>query len=98
MCCAARPARSPRSPTTPVLWGARPYGVARSRLRSLAGSHSTYNSPLRLGFQQRHQSVRRPELTLAKVRRYNCLNSFELLARVGANIDLRGGEVAVSQP
>jgi hypothetical protein len=75
----------------PLWWGPIPLVV-------LGGLPPVYNSPLRLGFQQRHQSVRRPELTFAKVWRHDCVNGLELLARVGANIDLRGREVAVSQP
>jgi Transposase zinc-binding domain len=56
------------------------------------------SSPLRLGLQQRNEPVRWPELALAKVGRHDCLNGLQLLAGVGANIDFRRGQAAVSQP
>jgi len=57
-----------------------------------------FDSPLRLGLQHRNESVRWPELAFAKVRRYDCFDGLQLLAGVGPNVDLRGGQGAVAQP
>ena len=72
-------------------------GVQWSKGRQFWGSH-LFDSPLRLGLQQRNQSVRRPELALAKVRWDDCLDGVQLLAGVGSNVDLRGGQGAVPEP
>ena len=72
-------------------------GARWSKKRQAWVSH-LFDSPLRLGLQQRNQSVRWPELALAKVRRDDCLNRLQLLAGVGSNVDLRGGQGAVTQP
>ena len=72
-------------------------GVRRSERRE-AWAARLLHSPLGLGLQQRDQSVRWPEPPLAKMRGNDCLNGFQLFARVGSNVDLRGGQVAVPQP
>ena len=72
-------------------------GVRPSKRRE-AWAARLLDSPLRLGLQQRDQSVRWPELALAEMRRNDCLNGLQLFTGVGSNVDLCGGQVAVPQP
>jgi len=53
------------------------WGVGRQK-GMLRVASRPFNSPLRLGLQKREQFVRRAELALAKARRYNRFNGFEL--------------------
>ena len=55
-----------------------------------------FYSPLRFGFQQRQQFVGRPELALSKTGRHNRLNRFQLFCRICPNVDLRRGQITVS--
>src|SRR5574338_981219 len=57
-----------------------------------------WKSPLHLGLQQCDQPIWRPEFALAKVGRRHHLDSLQLLAGVGANVDLGRGQVGMSKP
>ncbi len=57
-----------------------------------------FDSPLRLALQNREQFVGRPELALAKARWHDRFDGLQLFSRVGPNVDLRRGQIAVPQP
>jgi hypothetical protein len=84
--------------TTRVLWEVSSNGncgVSKGRA-GLAARPS--DSPLGLGLQQSGQSVRWLKRSLAQMRRQHRLDGFELFCRIGANINLGGGQIGMTQP
>ncbi len=80
------------------MWSLPIRGVRRSKEGQDVGDWYSFGSPLRLRPEQRDESVWRPELALAQMRRHDCFDGFQLLAGVGSNVDLGRGQSAVPQP
>src|ERR1035438_5204033 len=57
-----------------------------------------FDSPLWLAFQQREEFVGWPELAPAKAWWYDRFDGLQFFGRIGSNVDLRRGQVAVPQP
>src|SRR5215831_20761693 len=57
-----------------------------------------FDSPLRLALQKREQFVGWLELALTEARWHNRFDGFQLFSRIGPDVDLRRGQVTVSQP
>lgn len=77
---------------TAPLWG------PRSLKRRESWALRPWSFPLHLGLQQCDQPIWWPEFALAKVGRHHRLDSLQLLAGVGANVDLGRGQVGMSKP
>ena len=75
-----------------LFWGV---AVANGRV---AGSYTPVRSPLRFGFQERHQLVRWAEPAFAEVRWNHCLDGLQFLAGIGPNIDFCSRQIAMAQP
>ena len=56
------------------------------------------DSPLPWGLEPGEQCVRRSERSLAQARRHDGLDRLQLLTGIGADVHLRGGQLAVAEP
>src|ERR1035441_2398036 len=81
-----------------ALWGVFSYGEWGHRRACCNKASCPLCSPLRLSLQKSQQFVGRPELALAEARWHNRFDGLQLFGRIGANVDLRRGQVTVPQP